>query len=258
MTETMSGIAIQDNFDSNLRIVSVGRFYPAEIGKMNWIEAVRPVFREREMNWPSPLRLSRIRLFERGAETRANLNSIYRRISRLTAEIRSTRSRNEGSRLAVNRERWTGAAPIIRRLHRNFAHRMPNEDRREFRRETPREHESIHSEYVCHSSWVNGEQAAGDEPRVFRKLSPNWRAELTVAAACAGNTEDRMVAVLFAGQFADCSTRSPLVHFLVTGLRVSRATGWFIARLIVCSHALIPRCAIQFSVDLKVLRERIT
>jgi len=132
----------------------------------------------------------------------ANLNSIYRRISWLAAEIRSTRSRNEGSRLAVDRERWTGAASIIRRLHRNFAYRM---QRTANSRERKRERERIciekhfanmrtHSGYVCHSRWINGEPAGRDEPRMLGKLSPNWRAELTVAAACADayaeNAED--------------------------------------------------------------------
>lgn len=63
-----------------------------------------------------------------------------------------------------------------------------------------------------------------------------------------------MVVVLFTGQFADCSTRSPLVRFLVTRMRVSRAG----LSPVVCSHALTPSCAIQFSADLKVPREKIT
>lgn len=92
----------------------------------------------------------------------SNLNPIYQRISRFAAEFRSTRSRSEGSRLAVDRERWTGAASIIWRLRRNFAHgtrrtkwtansRQTKRERKRGReflacsRNTPLEHENASS-----------------------------------------------------------------------------------------------------------------
>lgn len=87
----------------------------------------------------------------------ANLNSIYRRISRLAAEIRSTRSRNEGLRLAVDHEQWIDAASIIRRLHRNFAEcRVANSRERE--RVCIEKHLANISR-VCHSSRINGKRA---------------------------------------------------------------------------------------------------
>lgn len=222
--------------------VSVGRSILPGWDRQNELNrSGKTVFRERQAKWlPLIVENSIIRArCRRGA----NLNSIYRRISRLAAEIRSTRSRNEGSRLAVDRERWTDAASIIRRLHRNFARQMQRaaipERKRE--RETLRIHSALRNtsrtwkHILCRSSWVNGKRA-GTEPRVFGKLSPNWRAELTVAAACTRNAEDRMVAVLFARQFADCSTRSPLVRFLATGVKASRAMAGLFP-LVVCPHA---------------------
>lgn len=129
----MSSIAVRDNFDSNLRICQRRKIDSTRLKSAKWTESKRQdCFSRDKVAAAAIVENSIIRAWCRRG---TNLNSIYRRISRLAAEIRSTRSRNEGSRLAVDRERWTGAASIIQRLHRNFVHRMPNRDAHRFQRE---------------------------------------------------------------------------------------------------------------------------
>jgi len=125
-------------------------------------------------------------------------------------------------------------------LHRNFAHCRRVANSREKKKETgkKRERERIciekyltnmrtHIPDTCVTvAGVSGERAGREREKERERKREREReretrtkgvretfpvlTELTIVAACAGNAEDRMAAVLFAGQFADCSS-TPLL-----------------------------------------------